>query len=107
MQIYSQSEAPCCATVLRKAEHASSIKKRLSSCGRPIPGINVAILNERDEIAASGQVGEICFQGPSIMEGYWNKPDETAKALENGWLRTRSEEHTSELQSLMRISYAV
>src|SRR3546814_20055464 len=57
MQIYSQSEAPCCATVLRKAEHASSIKKRLSSCGRPIPGINVAILNEREEIADSGQVG--------------------------------------------------
>lgn len=88
MQIYSQSEAPCCATVLRKEEHIASIKNRLSSCGRPMPGINVAILDDNDEVAAIGQIGEVCFQGPSIMEGYWNKPDETAKALANGWLRT-------------------
>lgn len=88
MQIYSQSEAPCCATVLRKREHIPSIKSRLSSCGRPIPGINVAILDDNDEVAAAGQIGEVCFQGPSIMEGYWNKPDETAQALANGWLRT-------------------
>lgn len=88
MQIYSQSEAPCCATVLRKAEHDASIDGRLATCGRPMVGIRVGVLDEQGQPVATGQVGEICFQGPSIMEGYWNKPAETAETLRAGWLWT-------------------
>ncbi|TXL69881.1 AMP-binding protein [Vineibacter terrae] len=87
-QIYSQSEAPNCATVLRRHEHDLAQPHRLASCGRPIAGIAVAILDEQGTPVSRGQVGEICFRGPSLMEGYWRKPQETAEAFGSGWLHT-------------------
>lgn len=84
-QIYSQAEAPCCATVLRKSEHQGN---RLSSCGRPIAGIAVEVLDERLQRMPSGAVGEVCFRGPSIMSGYWKRPTETAETFRGGWLHT-------------------
>jgi len=87
-QIYSQSEAPNCATVLRKCEHDPATPERFLSCGRPIAGITVEILDEEGQPAPTGTVGEICFRGPSIMKGYWRKPQETDEALRGGWLHT-------------------
>ncbi|HKU95872.1 MAG TPA: AMP-binding protein [Vineibacter sp.] len=87
-QIYSQSEAPNCATVLRKSEHDTAKPGRLASCGRPIAGITVAILDDQGQPVPRGEVGEICFRGPSLMEGYWQKAQETADAFSGGWLHT-------------------
>ena len=88
MQIYSQSEAPNCATVLRRHEHVGADLQRLSSCGRPMAGITVRLLDEQSRPVATGEVGEICFRGPSIMNGYWQRPGETAETLRDGWLHT-------------------
>ncbi|VTU14443.1 Long-chain-fatty-acid--CoA ligase [Variovorax sp. SRS16] len=88
MQIYSQSEAPNCATVLRKKEHQGGVAGRHASCGRPLPGITVALLDDDHHPVKRGDIGEICFRGPSIMQGYWNKPEETAETLRGGWLHT-------------------
>ncbi len=88
MQIYSQSEAPNCATVLRRHEHVGADPLRLSSCGRPMAGITVRLLDEHSRPVASGEVGEICFRGPSIMNGYWRRPEETAETFRDGWLHT-------------------
>lgn len=88
MQIYSQSEAPNCATVLRKDEHQGGTDGRHASCGRPIPGVGVALLDDENHPVKRGVVGEICLRGPSLMQGYWNKPEETAEALRGGWLHT-------------------
>ncbi|WP_051953927.1 AMP-binding protein [Xenophilus azovorans] len=88
MQIYSQSEAPNCATVLRKDEHQDGADGRHASCGRPIPGIGVALLDTANQPVRRGEIGEICLRGPSLMQGYWNKPEETAEALRGGWLHT-------------------
>ena len=87
-QVYSQSEAPNCATVLRREEHDPSQPGRFTSCGRPMAGVTVAILDEHDRPVPTGEVGEICFSGSSIMEGYWRKPQETAEAFKGGWLHT-------------------
>src|SRR3546814_1578837 len=61
---------------------------------------------------AEGDTGEITVRSAHVMLGYWRNPELTATTVRDGWLWTgdlarRSEEHTSELQSLMRISYAV
>ncbi len=37
---------------------------------------------------ADGETGEICVRGPQVMQGYWNKPDENKKVLQDGWFRT-------------------
>jgi long-chain acyl-CoA synthetase len=57
--------------------------------GLPVPSTEVGILDDAGSELAVGEVGEICVRGPQIMQGYWNKPDETAKVFTaGGWLRT-------------------
>jgi len=57
--------------------------------GPPLPGTEVAILDEEGRALPAGQIGEICVRGPQVMPGYWNSPQETAQAFfPGGWLRT-------------------
>ncbi|MGE8333916.1 acyl-CoA synthetase [Pseudomonas laurylsulfatiphila] len=58
------------------------------SVGRGGLGVNVRIVDPQGQEVARGTVGEIIVRGPNIMQGYWNKPEETAKALRDGWLFT-------------------
>src|SRR5664280_3121632 len=55
----------------------------------PIPSTQATILDETDNELAVGEVGEISVRGPQVMQGYWNRPDETEKVFTlDGWLRT-------------------
>ncbi|HLZ20479.1 MAG TPA: AMP-binding protein, partial [Smithellaceae bacterium] len=54
------------------------------------------IFDENDRELPPGQTGEIVIKGPGIMKGYWNKPDETAQAIRNGWLHTGDIGHVDE-----------
>lgn len=57
--------------------------------GMPLPSTRVAIKDEAGRELPPGEVGEICVQGPQVMRGYWNMPEETALVLgPDGWLRT-------------------
>ncbi|MBV8496117.1 MAG: AMP-binding protein, partial [Gammaproteobacteria bacterium] len=58
------------------------------SIGLPTSTTEIAIKDDAGNDLELGQVGEICVRGPQVMRGYWNRPDETAKVLEHGWLRT-------------------
>lgn len=59
------------------------------SIGLPISSTEVAIVNDAGEELPIGESGEICVRGPQVMQGYYNRPDETAKVmLPGGWLRT-------------------
>ena len=66
------------------------------SCGPPLPVVEVAIIPEdfdggepTSELASGpGVVGELWIKGPNVVRGYWNKPEETAKAFIRGWLRS-------------------
>jgi long-chain acyl-CoA synthetase len=58
------------------------------SVGRGGLGVNVKIVDPQGHEVPCGTVGEIIVRGPNIMQGYWNKPEETAKALRDGWLFT-------------------
>jgi len=89
MQIYAQSEAPNALTVLRRIDHdPERFPQRLASCGRPIGNSQVRLLDDQGNEVPTGEVGEICVRGPLVMKGYWNKPEESAKALRHGWLYT-------------------
>ena len=62
--------------------------ERLKSCGKPAMGLELRIVDENDKEVPNGTVGEIVIRGPTVMMGYWNKPEETAVALRGGWLHT-------------------
>ena len=64
-------------------------KRKPGSIGLPLPDLRVRIVNpETFQDVEAGQTGEIWLQGPGITPGYWEKPEETAKAFEQGWFRT-------------------
>jgi long-chain acyl-CoA synthetase len=57
--------------------------------GLPIPSTDVMITGEDGNELPSGEIGEICIRGPQVMEGYWQRPAETAEVMfPGGWLRT-------------------
>jgi fatty-acyl-CoA synthase len=87
-QFYGQSEAPMSVTVMRRSEHLVDNPLRLASCGRPTPWVRVALMDDDLREVADGEPGEICVQGPLLMGGYLNKPEETDQALSGGWLHT-------------------
>jgi long-chain acyl-CoA synthetase len=89
-QAYGQSEAAPCMTFLPADEHATEGPNavHLKSAGRAALGCEIRILDENDEEAPRGVVGEICGRGDNVMLGYWRQPEMTAKTLRNGWLHT-------------------
>ncbi|MPM93364.1 Long-chain-fatty-acid--CoA ligase [bioreactor metagenome] len=58
------------------------------SIGEALPGIKAKVIDEDNLEVPIGEVGELIVQGPNVMKGYFNLPDDTAKALRDGWLHT-------------------
>jgi long-chain acyl-CoA synthetase len=59
------------------------------SIGLPMPSTDVSIRDESGAEVAPGEAGELCVRGPQVMQGYWNRPDETAQVMTpDGFLRT-------------------
>jgi fatty-acyl-CoA synthase len=87
-QFYGQAEAPMTVTVMKKSEHDTSDLRRLASCGRPVPWVHLALLDNQNQPVADGEPGEICVRGPLVMTGYLNKPELTAETFAGGWLHT-------------------
>ncbi len=60
----------------------------LKSCGKAGPHIEVKIVDPQGKEVPRGTVGELVCRGATIMLGYWNLPEQTAKAIRNGWMHT-------------------
>ncbi len=82
-QTYGQAEAPMAITCLQPDEH-----DREGSAGKPYTLVEVAVVDDDDNRLAPGDEGEVVTRGQHIMAGYWNRPDETAEAIRDGWVHT-------------------
>lgn len=87
VQVYGQTELAPIATALSMEEHRAGSEK-LRSAGRPSASSEIRIVDEQGEDCPQGVSGEIAVRGPHTMLGYWNKPEETAKTLRDGWVFT-------------------
>ena len=65
-------------------------KRKVGSIGLPRPDTDAKIvdLETGEKDLPPGEEGELCIRGPQVMKGYWNRPEETARSLRNGWLYT-------------------
>jgi len=85
-QAYGMTELAGLATFLTPEQHADS--ERLRSAGRSIPHTEVRIVDSGGAEVPVGETGEVTVRGGQVMGGYWNRPEETAAALRDGWLHT-------------------
>ena len=58
------------------------------SIGRVLPGITAIVVDDAGAPLGPRGIGEVVVRGPNVMAGYWGKPEETAKALRDGWMHT-------------------
>jgi fatty-acyl-CoA synthase len=63
-------------------------EQKPGSIGRPLPGVQLRLLDEEMKPVAAGETGEICLRAPCLMSGYLNRPEATAEAFGGGWLHT-------------------
>jgi long-chain acyl-CoA synthetase len=69
---------------------------RMRSCGHAVLNCEIRIADAEGNEVPRGTVGELLIRGPNVMLGYWNKPEETAAALRDGWLHTGDAAHMDE-----------
>ena len=86
LQLFGQSECPNFATTLAKEEHLDP--ELLASCGRPVPGVEVRVADERGDPLAAGEVGEVLLRAPYTLFEYYRAPELTEQAYAGEWLRT-------------------
>jgi long-chain acyl-CoA synthetase len=89
-QAYGMTELSPMATVLHWKEHIGEgrAKGRHRGAGRATLGCEVRIVDPDDKPVPHGTVGEIIVRGDNVMMGYWERPEETARAVIDGWMHT-------------------
>jgi long-chain acyl-CoA synthetase len=63
-------------------------RPKREAIGVPVPGTDARIVGDDGTDVAPGEPGELWIKGPQVMQGYWQRPDETARVLRDGWLAT-------------------
>src|SRR5215203_4656409 len=63
-------------------------ERKPGSIGTPIAGVEMRLVDDDGKDVAAGEAGEIAIRGENVMKGYWQREEETAKAIPDGWFRT-------------------
>lgn len=78
----TETSPAACINPMDLAEYNGAI-------GLPVPSTEACVKDDEGRMLPVGEVGELCIRGPQVMAGYWNRPEETAKAIDkDGWLHT-------------------
>ncbi len=90
VQAYGMTELSPLATVNPAYFHTVEGRKlgKLRSAGRAGYCIELRMVDTEGSELPRGTVGEVVVRGPNVMQGYWNKPEQTAQAVRNGWMHT-------------------
>jgi fatty-acyl-CoA synthase len=83
-QAYGMTEAAPGCTVL----DSEDAERKVGSAGRPVFFTDVRVLRPDGSAADAEEVGEVVVQGPNVMAGYWNEPEQTAAVFVDGWYHT-------------------
>lgn len=91
-QGYGMTESSQLVTVLPPEDHLHpedhAFSQRLKSAGHAYPLTELEIRDENDKPLPANEVGEVCFKGPNVMQGYLNMPEATAEAIRDGWMHS-------------------
>ena len=94
---FGQTETAATVTALTAEDHnitgtpeeKEKKLKRLSSIGKPLPDVEIKIVDEEGKTVKQGEVGEILIRGPRVMSGYWKDQEKTDKTIDKeGWIHT-------------------
>ena len=88
VQIYGLTETTGAVTVLSPEDHLEPGHPRLKSCGRAIRGVELRIVGANGKPVPQGNVGEIACRTEKNMKGYWNRDEDNARTIRDGWLYT-------------------
>ncbi len=91
VQGFGMSELSCMVLSLTASDHRRALAGEphlLRSCGRPLPGAELKIIDEQGNELATGETGELLVRSPTTMIGYWQQAEKTATTLQGGWLHT-------------------
>jgi fatty-acyl-CoA synthase len=81
---FGQTETGALVCMLRPSE----AERKVASVGRPLPFIQVRVVDDEDRDVPIGEVGEAVYQGPNIMKEYYKNPEATAQAMRSGWFHS-------------------
>jgi acyl-CoA synthetase (AMP-forming)/AMP-acid ligase II len=90
-QSYGMTELSGSAAFLTAADHRLAADTRpelLQSVGKPLPTVEIRLVDGDGRLCEAGERGEILVKGRQCMTGYWNRPEDTARAIVDGWLHT-------------------
>ena len=87
-QVYGLTETSGAITYLPPEDHDEKVPERLKSCGKPMVGVEIRIVDVDGKDVPTGVVGEIITRSPQNMLGYWNQPEATRRAIRSDWFYT-------------------
>lgn len=90
-QVYGLTESSPVLTILDENDHRRGLEGRtdlLAAAGRPLPGVDIRIVDRMGNALPIGEAGEIVVRGPQIAKGYHNRPDAISTSFANGWFYT-------------------
>jgi fatty-acyl-CoA synthase len=89
IQAYGMTETTGTISMLPPEDHDPEGNKRMRSAGKPLPGVEIRVVDANGEPLPQGEVGEVVTRSSNNMLGYWNLPDATARTMtDDGWIRT-------------------